>query len=177
MTTLIALLRGINVGHAKRVAMADLRALLQDLGYTEVRTLLQSGNAVFSAPGAHRRGAAATIEAAFAARFGFSSRIIVLTAAEFGEIIAENPLTQIATDPSRLLVSIFANPADRSRLDGLLAQDWGRETLAVGSRAAYLWCPDGVLDNRLSEAVSKALRDALTTRNWATTMKIHALAA
>ena len=80
----VALLRGINVGKAKRVAMADLRAALESLGYTDVATLLNSGNAVFTAPPAAAGRAAADIQAAVLARTGVSSRVTVLDAEELG---------------------------------------------------------------------------------------------
>lgn len=173
--THVALLRGINVGRAKRVAMADLRALVADLGYGDVRTLLNSGNVVFSAPGTAADVAAARIEAALVERLGVASRVTVLTAAELAAAVAENPLTEVADNPSRLLVAVLADPADRRRLEPLLEQDWAPEVLALGERVAYLWIPDGVLASRLNEAVSRALGDGVTTRNWATMTKIHAL--
>ena len=87
----VALLRGINVGKAKRVAMAQLRALCESLGYGHVQTLLNSGNIVFSAARADPR-AAARIEKEIAARLGVESRVLVITAGELDAIMAENPL-------------------------------------------------------------------------------------
>lgn len=171
----VALLRGINVGRAKRVAMADLRALVEELGYRDVRTLLNSGNVVFTA--SHGTARSSTrIEEALAARLGVRARVIVLTAAELAAIVAGNSLHHAATDPARLLVGVLADPADRSRLEPLARQDWAPEILALGTRAAYVWCADGILAGRLFEAVGRALGDAVTTRNWATITKLHALA-
>ncbi|HZW81825.1 MAG TPA: DUF1697 domain-containing protein, partial [Candidatus Deferrimicrobium sp.] len=76
----VALIRGINVGRAKRVAMAELRALVEDLGYSDVRTLLNSGNIVFAAPGTDKLDSAARIEETLSSRLGVSARVIVLTA-------------------------------------------------------------------------------------------------
>ncbi len=171
----VALIRGINVGRAKRVAMADLRALVEDLGYGDVRTLLNSGNVVFTAPGAGRGDAAPRIEKALAARLGVSARVTVLTAAELAAAIADNPLREVAVDPSRLLVAVLTNPADRPRLEPLVDQEWAPEVLAIGARVAYLWCPAGIIASRLPEAISRVLGDAVTTRNWATMTKLHAL--
>jgi uncharacterized protein (DUF1697 family) len=175
--THVALLRGINVGRAKRVAMADLRALLADLGYADARTLLNSGNAVFSAPGRAAPDAiAARIEGGMTERLGVSARVTVLTAGDLDAVVAVNPLATEITDPSRFLVAVLRDPADRARLEPLAAQDWAPEALALGPRAAYLWCPAGLLDSRLPEAVGRALGDGVTTRNWATLTKLHALA-
>jgi uncharacterized protein (DUF1697 family) len=171
----VALIRGINVGRAKRVAMADLRALVGDLGYGDVRTLLNSGNVVFTVPASVRTDPAPRIEKAITARLGISARVTVLTAAELVAVVAENPLGEVATDPSRLLVTVLTNPTDRKRLLPLARQDWTPDVLAVGRRVAYLWCPKGMLESPLGKAVSRLLADAATTRNWATMTKLHAL--
>jgi uncharacterized protein (DUF1697 family) len=171
----VALIRGINVGKAKRVAMSDLRALAEDLGYLEVRTLLNSGNVVFTVPASDRKGPAARIEKAITARLGISARVTVLTAAELAAVVVGNPLGKIADDPSRLLVTFLTDPADRKRLLPLAKQDWTPDVLSVGARAAYLWCPRTMLESRLVVAVSRLLGDGATTRNWATVTKLHAL--
>ena len=142
--THIALLRGINVGRAKRVAMADLRTLFTGLGYRHVRTLLNSGNVVFvgaaATPGAMR----GRIEKAISAHLGLSSRVTVVTAAELAGVVKDNPLIEVAEDHSRLFVSFLAEPRDRARLKELLDRDWGDEMLALGRRVSYLWCPRGM---------------------------------
>jgi len=175
-STYVALLRGINVGRAKRVAMADLRALVEGLGYGHVRTLLNSGNVVFTASGTYPDEAAARIETAMTATLGVSSRITVLTAEALAAVVAENPLLGVADDPSRLMVTVLRTPADRPRLAPLVDQAWAPEVLAVGTRVAYVWCAEGLLESRLFAAMSRALGDAATTRNWATITKLHALA-
>jgi uncharacterized protein (DUF1697 family) len=105
-----------------------------------------------------------------------SSRVTVLTAAEVAAAVAGCPLLEVADDPSRLLVAFLRDPADRAKVEALLKQNWAPEALAVGPRVAYLWCPAGMLDGRLAEAVGRALGDGVTTRNWATVLKLHALA-
>lgn len=174
-STHIALLRGINVGKAKRIAMADLRALVADLGYRHVRTLLNSGNVVFTAPGIAASDAATRIEEAITSKFGFTSRITALTAAELADAVDANPLLEVADNPSRSFVAFLNDPADRRLLEPLLEQDWSPESFALGPRVVYLWCPDGLLAGHLPEAVGRALGDAVTTRNWATVAKLHAL--
>jgi uncharacterized protein (DUF1697 family) len=172
----VALLRGINVGRAKRIAMADLRSLVEGLGYGDVRTLLNSGNVVFTAPRGSATAAAHRIEEAIQERLGIASRVTVLDAATLDAIVAGNPLQDVAADPTRLMVAVLNDPAHRSRLAPLLAQEWTPDVLAAGDRAAYLWCPNGILESPLAEAVGRALRDGVTTRNWATLQKLHALA-
>lgn len=171
----VALLRGINVGHAKRVAMADLRALVTDLGYRDVQTLLNSGNVVFAVPPGARDDIAQRIEEAIRKRVGISSRVTVLSAAEVATAIADNPLVDVATDPSRLFVAVLANPADRAKLVSVARRDWTPEAFAIGARVGYIWCPVGMTRSPLAKAVGDTLRDAVTTRNWATMTKLHAL--
>lgn len=170
-----ALLRGINVGRAKRVAMADLRAVVEGLGYQDVRTLLNSGNVVFTVPAKAKGDAGARIEEAIVNRLGVSSRVTVITAAELAAVIDDNPLLEATTEPSRFLVAFLNNPADRKRLASIAAQDWAPEAFATGARVAYFWCPAGQLESPLAEAVNRELRDAATTRNWATVTKLQAL--
>lgn len=171
----VALIRGINVGRAKRVAMADLRALVESLGLTEVRTLLNSGNVVFTGSG-ESADIAARIEEGMTERLGVSARVTVITGEELDVVTAGNPLLEDMEDESRLLVSFLRDPADRKRLDPLTEEDWTPEKLAVGERAAYLWCPDGILASRLPEAVGRVLGDGVTSRNWKTVVKLQALA-
>jgi uncharacterized protein (DUF1697 family) len=171
----VALLRGINVGRAKRIAMADLRIVVAGLGYLDVRTLLNSGNVVFSVPDRSRGDPAARIQHAISAHLGVSSKVTVLTGAELETIVAGNPLAKSATDPSRLLLTVLTNPSDGARLTPLTQQDWSPEVLALGARVAYQWCPDGMLESRLVQAVGRIVGDGATTRNWATMTKLHAL--
>ena len=170
-----ALVRGINVGKAKRVAMTDLRAAVERLGFTDVRTLLNSGNVVFTAPGKSAGGAAAKIEAALATKIGVPARVTVLSAAEIAAAVDGCPLLGVADNPSRLLVTVLTDPADRKLLEPLTRQKWSPEALALGERVAYLWCPNSILDSPLNAAVGKVLRDGATARNWATLLKLRAL--
>jgi uncharacterized protein (DUF1697 family) len=172
----VALLRGINIGTAKRVAMADLRGMLEDLGYANVRTLLNSGNVVFDGGRATPARLAAGIEKAMATTLGVSARVFVLTASDLEAVMRENTLAGAARDPSRLGVAFYASPTDRSRLALLARRQWKPEVLALGSRAAYMWCPGGFLTSRLPAEVGAILKEATTTRNWATVQKLHALA-
>lgn len=168
----IALIRGINVGRAKRVAMKDLRDLIEKLGGKDVRTILNSGNAVFIAPPAGI--AAERLEAEMSKQIGVSGRVTMLSEGEFSAIVRENPLKGVASDPARHLVAFLGDHRERGKLEPLARQQWSPEVLAVGRRAAYLWCPGGISSGRLAEAVGKALGEGVTMRNMATVMKVHA---
>ena len=170
----VALLRGINVGKAKRVAMSELRALCESLGYGHVQTLLNSGNIVFSAPRADPR-AAARIEKAIASQLGVESRVLVITGSELDAIVAENSLPECDVNPSRFLVTVLAEDVDRTPIEALAAQGWGAERLSLGSHAVYLWCANGINESKMVLALGKAVGSAGTSRNWATIRKLQAL--
>jgi uncharacterized protein (DUF1697 family) len=171
----VALIRGINVGRAKRVAMADLRALMIDLGYTNVRSLLNSGNIVFTAPSRLQGDAAARIQSAILKQLGVSARVIVITAAQLDEIAAEKSLCNIVTDPARLLVTFVPDRAALAKFKTFTDQDWTPDALVLGRLAAYVWCANGILESKLLSAINRALGDAMTTRNWSTVLKLQAL--
>jgi len=171
----VALLRGINVGKAKRIAMADLRALVESLGYRDVRTLLNSGNIVFVATAAKARNATVRIAEALTAQLGVSARVTTLGAQELCHIIDHNPFVHLMTDPSRMMVSVLAEQEHRAKLEQVAAGSWGDDQIALGDRVAYVWCANGILESAVYKHVDKALRDAVTTRNWATMLKLRTM--
>ena len=176
--TWVLLLRGVNVGTAKRVPMATLRSMLADLGFTGVRTLLNSGNAVFDASSdADPAGIAASIEAELAARLGVSTAAIVLPAQRLQAAADEDPFTEVATDPSRLLVGFVGALSDLGALTALMDEDWSPDVFALGEHAAYLWCPHGVAASRLARALAGPRTGVVVTaRNRTTVDKLIALA-
>ncbi|MDB4930406.1 MAG: hypothetical protein JWM10_2890 [Myxococcaceae bacterium] len=178
MKKAVALLRGINVGKAKRVAMADLRALVEGLGYVDARTLLNSGNVVFGVPAKAKGDPAKRIEEALAAKLGVSARVLVVAADELAAVVAADPVGAVAVDPSRYLVTFVAAGDGLAKAAAVAAQqDWSPDVLRVGERAVYTWCERGVLESPAAAALGKALRDGATSRNWATVVKLAAMLA
>ncbi|MDR7068786.1 uncharacterized protein (DUF1697 family) [Pseudoxanthomonas japonensis] len=175
MTTYIALLRGINVGKAKRIAMADLRALLEELGYTDVATLLNSGNVVFRSSKKTSAKIAAEISSAIAAQLTIDVPVIVKSTKELAAIIADNPFADTATDPSRLLVAFTPDAGTLSALDAIAPKVVAPEQFLVGTHAAYLHCASGILESKAGEALVGKAGRAATTRNWTTVLKLQAL--
>jgi uncharacterized protein (DUF1697 family) len=173
--TYVALLRGINVGRAKRIAMADLRRVVVDLGYSRVRTLLASGNVILEGPAAPPEEVARRIEEGVESAIGIFSRVTALTRGEFEDVCAGNALAGHATNPSRLMVGFLQRHADMALLSDVAATDWAPEELVVGGRAYYAWCPEGLLSSPLTEALAKPLGDQVTVRNWATVGKVRGL--
>jgi uncharacterized protein (DUF1697 family) len=176
-TRLIALLRGINVGRAKRIAMADLREVLADLGYTRIKTHLQSGNAIFSCSPEAEATAAADIERAVLQRLGVQSTVILRTAEELEAAIAANPLLEVATNPSRHMVGFLTREPDAEGARTIASLDGDPDRIALVGRQVYLWTPEGLLSSPLSSVHwTPSLGGPVTMRNWNTVTKIAALA-
>lgn len=155
--------------------MADLRTLVADFGHANARTVLNSGNVVFTAKDDSPADLATQIERALLMRLDVAAHVVVLTEAEMTAVMNENSLADKADDPSKLIVAVPFVTADLPKLEPLLDQDWDDDVLALGSRAAYLWCAGGILESRLPNSVSRLLKDAVTTRNWATMQKVQEL--
>lgn len=171
----VALLRGVNVGKGKRVPMAELRNLLAALGYRDVQTLLNSGNAVFESSARSTAAHASRIRSAILKKLQVDVPVIVKSSSDIAAIQKENSLISGVVEPSRLLVAFTATAADLSALSALAPLSSPPEQFLLGKHAAYLWCPEGILKSRAAESLlGKAGRSA-TTRNWATVAKISAL--
>jgi uncharacterized protein (DUF1697 family) len=169
----VALLRGINVGKAKRVGMADLRTVAESLGYVDVATVLATGNIVFTV----RKADAAPgprLERAIAARLGLRAAVLAVQQADFDRVIRANGLLSSERDPARLVVCMVRGTPAMTALSRLAAETWAGEQLVCGKGVGYLWCPDGLGESPLVAAVDKALRDDVTMRNWNTMLKIQA---
>lgn len=177
MPRYVALFRGINVGKAKRIAMADLRVLLGKLGYTDVATLLNSGNALFTGAAEPADKHADRIQEAVLEKTGVDALVIVKSDKDMAGIIAGNELCAIADDHSRLLVALTNDGKTLASVKALARADWGGEKIHIGKHAAYLWCANGILESKAAVALLKGLEGTGTTRNWATLNKIHALMA
>ncbi len=170
----LALLRGINVGGNKKVPMAQLKTVFQDLGYTDVSTYIQTGNVWFRAPQVE----AATLEAALAAAFGFPILTLVFPQPEFTAIATGNPFAQEpGLDPAHLHVTFLSQPPAAAALKALAAVPAGRERFSLAGRALYLHFPDGYGRAKLeNNFLGRTLGVTTTTRNWKTVSVLHALA-
>ena len=175
MATFVALLRGVNVGGAKRVPMAELRKLLTGLGYSDVATFLNSGNAVFRAAGSPGR-LAATIAGEIAAKMDVEVPVVVKSAGELSAIVSENPISAPEADQARLLVAFARDAAALSTLRPIGSLVVPPERFAIGPNAAYFFCPLGSLQSKAGEALLGRAGKAATTRNWQTVLKLQALA-
>jgi len=172
VTRYVALLRGINVGTAKPIAMSDLSACFEALGFTRVRTLLRSGNVVFDAAGPVDPLA---LERAIADATGVTAAVVVVDDARLRQIVDENPLASVASDPSRALVYFLDRVPDDTGLGRPSDDDLLPERLAFGPHAIYQWCPDGISKSRVPVKFFSTLGTTATGRNLRTVEKLVAL--
>ena len=177
MMTYVALLRGINVGGHKPVAMAELRDLLARLGFVDARSLLQSGNLVF-------RGEARTggrlerlLETEAAQRLGLETDFFVRTAKEWKAVVARNPFPKEAErDPAHLLVMFLKEPPEVKDVAALRAAITGPELVRAADMHAYLVYPNGIGRSRLTNTlIERTLGTRGTGRNWNTVLKLGGL--
>lgn len=174
----IVLLRGINVGAHNRIAMADLRELLTGLGYTAVRTLLNSGNAVVTAATDDPAAVAGEIRDAIGTTFGLSIGTVVRSRAQIERVIARNPLPAEAESAPKFFHVGFADPAPPpAAFDAIDAAGLAPEKLVVDEGTLYLWFAEGMRNSALAKALgAQKLDKNVTMRNWNTVRKLVDLA-
>jgi len=172
----IVLLRGINLAAKRRVAMADLRELLEGAGYENVRTHLQSGNVVLSSdlpPGKLETA----LERSLRKRFGFDIAALVRTRAEIAKVVERDPLGSVANDGSRYLVTFLAKKLPAKAHRELDSADVAPEQVVVADREIYSWHPGGQQRSPLRKLLTdERLGVTSTNRNWNTVTKLLELA-
>lgn len=171
-TTHVALFRGINVGGKTVLPMSELVAALESLGARNVRTYIQSGNAVFRHDGSDGPHLSERIGAEIEKRRGFAPRVLLLAPGDIERTVAENPFPEAEADPKSLHVAFLASTPkapDLKALDRLKAQS---ERYHLSPAAFYLHAPDGVGRSKLAASAEKLLGVPMTDRNWRTVLKI-----
>ena len=172
----VALLRGINLGSRQRVAMGDLRSLLESLGHEDVRILGRTGNVVLRASQAPE-AVGRELERRLAADLGVETPVLMRTRDELAGVIAHNPLGAVATDPKRHQVTFLAAEPPAAVLAALEAADYAPERVAIAGREIHAWHPDGIGRSPLARRLTDArLRVTATARNWTTVTDLLALA-
>jgi uncharacterized protein (DUF1697 family) len=177
MTRYAVLLRGINLGSSRRVSMQDLRGLLTGLGYQEVRTLLQSGNATFGA--ARKRPAAlcAEITERIAAELSLKVDCVIRTADELAGVVEANPFPDKASEGAKLMVTFLSGPLDPGRFADDDPAGFAPDEFRLADREIYAWLPNGMSGSRIPVNFWDRRTGLLTTtRNWNTVTKLLALA-
>ena len=156
--------------------MGELRDLVASLGHDDVRTYVQSGNVVFTsdaAPAELER----QLGRAIADQLGVETDVVVRTRDELAEVVARDPLGDVADDPKRYQVSFLSGEPDADAVRALEAVDFSPERFAVSGREIYAWHPAGLQRSKLARALSEdRLGVTATARNWNTVTKLLELA-
>jgi len=174
----IALLRGINVGGHKAVAMSDLRDLLAGLGFDGARSLLQSGNLIFRSDAQTGAGLERLLETEAGKRLGLHADFFIRSAKEWREVVARNPFRKEAErDPGHLVVMFLKAAPNAKDVKEVQVGIVGPEIVRADGRHLYIVYPDGIGKSRLTNAfIEKKLGIRVTARNWNTVLKLNALA-
>jgi uncharacterized protein (DUF1697 family) len=180
MPTYIALLRAVNLGGYGKIAMSDFRKLLEGLGFKNVETYIQSGNAVFDASGSATKVGAA-IAAGLEKLMGAPVAVMIRTHEDLSRIIAANPFAEeAAADGARVHVAFLSRPAPagaKASLERIVQQyPARRDRFHLAADTLYLHLPDGAAETKFSgKTLDKATGVPGTGRNWNTVLKLHAM--
>jgi len=171
----LVLLRGINIGGQHKLPMAVLVDLLRDLGCDNVRTYIQSGNAVFTAAPAAARRIPRELAGRLEACLGFEVPVILRSADELNKIITDNPFGK-STDTAALHVAFLADQPDRARAARLDPKRSPGDIFELRGREIYLHLPNGVARTKLTSSYfDSVLATTCTVRNWRTVQKLRDL--
>ncbi|HSD81488.1 MAG TPA: DUF1697 domain-containing protein [Solirubrobacteraceae bacterium] len=172
----IALLRGINLGPHRRVAMGDLRSLLAEAGYADVRTHLQSGNVVLTSDTAPD-DLARDLERRIATGLGVDAGVVVRTRDELADVVARDPLRGVVDDPRRYQVTFRSGEPEPDAVRELERVAVAPERIVVSGREIYAWHPNGIGRSELAAELARArFGVTATARNWNTVTKLLELA-
>ena len=172
----VALFSGINVGGNRIVKMAELRAFFEELGFSDVATYVQSGNAVFRSS----KGDAATltkqIEAAFEKKWGFYSRIMVRDLSWFERLVSENPYPELAAEHTKLHAYVLEREPTADEAARLAEKCTGPESFEVKGDVLYLNAPDGLGKSVFAGLIPRTLKVPGTARNWRSVLALLEMA-
>jgi uncharacterized protein (DUF1697 family) len=178
MARWVALLRGINVGGNKRVAMADLRELVEALGHDDVETLLQSGNVVFSSAERSGDALAGELTTAIADELGMDVTVLVRSGRELAEVVAANPFPDAVAEPKNLHAAFVSAAPAKAAVAAIDRSALGNDDFAVGPGVVYLRYTAGMQGSPLTKHVTeKTLGVTMTARNWNTVTKLAEMTA
>lgn len=169
MARYVVLLRGINLGATNRLSMKELRPALEDAGFGDVRTHLQSGNVVVGGKGG-AKAVERAVRAVLSDRFGLDVGVLVRTAKQWRDVLADDPFADVADDGRKQFV-VFCSEKPTA-----LPDVEPPELLVSRGTELHAWCPNGVADGKLITAISrKPPATVATFRNWNTVRAVAEL--
>lgn len=169
----VGLLRGVNLGR-RQLKMSDLRAVVESLGHTGVKTYLQSGNVVFEPTGGATGDLSQQISDALYDAVGLRAAVQARTAEQMAQILAANPYDR--DDPTKVMVTFLAAPGRPPNLD---LESFAPEGLTVHGTEIYFDLPSGLARSKLLPALAKVAPDdgRATSRNWRTVVALARMTA
>ena len=176
MKTYVALFRGLNVGGNNVLPMNELVALLENTGAQNVKTYIQSGNAVFQSKEMNASLLSNIISAAIKRSHGFEPRVLLLELEEIEKAVGSNPFPEAESEPKSLHVYFLASMPKHPDLDALEGMRSDRERFVLKDGVFYLYAPDGIGRSKLAANAEKLLGVSMTGRNWRTVCKVMAMA-
>ncbi len=178
MSVLIAMLRGVNVGGHHKIKMTDLKALCERLGFSNVRTYIQSGNVIFESKEKGDESLAKKIGTAIEKKYGFCPEVIVRTDEEMHSIVKKNPFAKQEVDPAKLAVFFLASDPGKAAREAVSRIEADPEVIKPVGSEIYIYFPDGQGKTKLKFAtIEKAINKiAYTARNWNTVEKLLEMA-
>ena len=179
MTKYISILRGINVGGKRKILMADLKSLYENLGFKGITTYIQSGNVVFESDNNQsQKEIGLNIEQAIKTSYDFDVPVIVRTVQEFENIITNNPfLKNKVVDIERLHLTYLAEIPAPEKIENLKGLDFQQDKFEIISNNVFIYCSGKYSDSKLGNNFLEAkLKTTATTRNWKTVNKLYDIA-
>ena len=176
MTKFVAILRGINVGGRRKLPMIELKELFHKLGYSEVKTYIQSGNVIFNAEAEEEEISNAVENAIFEA-YNFEVPVICRTAEEFQQSISQNPFYEdAAVEVERLHLTFLKQLPEQKQLEKLKEYNFYPDEFLVREKNIFIYCSGKYSDSKLSNSFfENKLKVPATTRNWKTVLKLAEL--
>lgn len=176
MKTYVALFRGINVGGKNALPMKALVAIIEDLGVRNVKTYIQSGNAVFVSPEKDASRLSNKIRREVKKRCRFEPHVLLLELEDIERAISRNPFPDAATDPRALHAGFLAFTPEKPNLERLGSLKSASEQFQVVDKVFYLHAPEGIGRSKLAANAERLLGVPMTDRNWKTVCKIREMA-
>ncbi|SHG22125.1 Uncharacterized conserved protein, DUF1697 family [Salegentibacter echinorum] len=172
MNNKIAILRGINVGGKRKILMADLKQMFQDLGFTDIKTYIQSGNVIFKA-NAENKELENKIESAIKDKFGFDVPVIVRTSKELIESIGRNPFYKPNADIKNLHLTFLKKEPGKENKQFTETYNYEPDKFIIDEKDVFVFCEGKYHQSKLTNNFfEKKLKVGATTRNWKTILKL-----
>ena len=176
MKTYIALFRGLNVGGSNILPRNELVTVLEKIGARNVKTYIQSGNAVFQSEETNASLLSTKISAAIEKSHGFEPRVLLLELEELEKAVESNPFPEAESEPRALHLYFLEAIPENPDFDTLASIKSNRERFALKDGVFYLHAPEGIGRSKLAAKAEKLLGVSATARNWRTVCKIMEIA-